>query len=285
MRNISTKITGDNLSADEFNDIPTEIENIVLSTGQALTSSDLNQLGKAAGHYAAYGDFYTDSGVANAYVLTAVGSMKPPTSYVSGMRIRFKPGNANTTASTINVSTLGVKNIKKGDGSTDPSSGDIAASRDIELVYDGTSFRIFSTAASSTAATQAEQETATSTSVYVTPGRQQYHPSAAKAWVSMSGEGVIAIQASHNVTSITDSGGLGAYQVDWNVDFSSAEYAINGSIQDVNAAGDQPVIFMLANPSLNGQLAGSCKFFCLDPVSATNKDPYRVYVTAYGDQA
>ena len=35
-------------------------------------------------------------------------------------------------------------------------------------------------------ATQANQETATSTTTIVTPGRQQFHPSAAKAWVMLT---------------------------------------------------------------------------------------------------
>lgn len=223
MRDIATKVDGSStLSAAEFNDIPGELENAITSTGQALSSGDLNQLGKAMATYTGLSDFYTDSGSANAYVLTAVGSLKSPASYVSGMRIRFKPANANTTAATVNVAGLGVKSIKTLSGSSDPASGDIAASTDITMVYDGTNFRIIS-AAPLVVASQAEQETGSSTTVAVTPGRQHYHPSAAKYWVNWQGTGTVAIKASYNTTSITDNG-TGDYTVTIATDFSSAIY-------------------------------------------------------------
>lgn len=57
------------------------------------------------------------------------------------------------------------------------------------------------------AATQAQQEAASSTAVYVSPGTQQYHPSAPKAWCSYAHvSGVPTIQRSYNVASITDTG-------------------------------------------------------------------------------
>lgn len=57
-----------------------------------------------------------------------------------------------------------------------------------------------------TAATQAEMETGTSTTVAVTPGRQHFHQSAAKAWadINYSG-GTPSAAASYNVSSLTDS--------------------------------------------------------------------------------
>ena len=71
------------------------------------------------------------------------------------------------------------------------------------------------------AATQAEMEAGSSLTVQVTPGRQHFHPSAAKAWVQFNSAGTIG--ASYNITSITDNG-----QGDWTVniatDFSTANY-------------------------------------------------------------
>jgi len=69
--------------------------------------------------------------------------------------------------------------------------------------------------AAGTAATQSDQETGSSTSKFVTPGRQQYHDSAAKAWVVFNGTGTVAIRDSYNVSSITD-GGTGIYVVNTN---------------------------------------------------------------------
>lgn len=82
----------------------------------------------------------------------------------------------------------------------------------------------FQAPSGSIAATQSDQETGTSTSVYVSPGTQQYHKSAEKVWCNLTGTGTIAIQASYNTTSITDNG-TGDYTVTFTVAFSSALYS------------------------------------------------------------
>ena len=75
-------------------------------------------------------------------------------------------------------------------------------------------------------ATQANQETATSTTTLVTPGRQQYHPSAAKAWIQCNNSGAIA--GSYNVASIADTG-TGVVTVTLTTAFSSTSYSVLGS--------------------------------------------------------
>ena len=74
------------------------------------------------------------------------------------------------------------------------------------------------------AATQAEQETGTATNVYTSPGKQQYHVSAAKAWINFNGTGTVAINASYNISSITDNG-TGRYTINFTVAFSSIYYS------------------------------------------------------------
>ena len=76
-------------------------------------------------------------------------------------------------------------------------------------------------APASPTATQAELEAGASTTVYTSPGRQQFHPSASKAWVRFDSAGTVA--ASYNITSITDSG-AGDWTVNIGTDFSSANY-------------------------------------------------------------
>lgn len=75
-------------------------------------------------------------------------------------------------------------------------------------------------------ATQAEQETGTATDKIVTPGRQHFHPSAAKAWLyfSVSG-GSPSIDGSFNIDSITDNG-TGDWTVNIATDLSAATYAV-----------------------------------------------------------
>ena len=113
---ISTKITGGTLDATEFNQIPDELENLISSTSQTPSDGDLFQVSKSVADYSAHGDFFTDSGAADAYVLSALASKQSPTSYADGMRIRFVVGNSNTGASTINVATLGAKSIVNSQG-------------------------------------------------------------------------------------------------------------------------------------------------------------------------
>lgn len=93
--------------------------------------------------------YATDTGAADAYV----ASYSPaPTAYVEGMRFRFKAANANTTASTININSLGVKTIKK-QHDIDLVAGDIEAGQIVEIIYDGTYFQMVSVSALTAAAT------------------------------------------------------------------------------------------------------------------------------------
>jgi hypothetical protein len=76
------------------------------------------------------------------------------------------------------------------------------------------------------AATQADQETGTSTTVWVSPGRQHYHPSAAKAWglVTHSG-GTPTLTTGYGVASISD-GGAGVTNINLSTAFSSVNYIV-----------------------------------------------------------
>jgi hypothetical protein len=69
------------------------------------------------------------------------------------MTICFRAGNANTGASTVNVNSAGVKNLKKEDGTTDLASGDILTTRDSIFRYDGTVFRLVINALGATTST------------------------------------------------------------------------------------------------------------------------------------
>lgn len=134
MRDLNDKATSNSLTADEWNDMPSEIQEVIEQTGQTLSGADLKQLAKGLAQYVANGDFYTDSGVADAYVLGVLASKQAPVALTDGMRIRFLPSNVNTGASTVNVAGLGVTNIFR-DGSA-ASAGDIPADKMVEAAYD-----------------------------------------------------------------------------------------------------------------------------------------------------
>lgn len=128
-----------------------------------------------------------------------------------------------------------------------------------------------------TPATQAEQETATSTTAAVTPGRQQYHPSAAKVWAQY--DTGTTIVASYNVTSITDNG-TGNQTVNFTTAFSSTSYCVVGSAKSDGATAatsycshpgttlNTTNVNMLTNRASDGAFA----------------DPTTTMMVAYGDQ-
>jgi len=120
MKDIVTKTDGvSTYSADEFNPNMTELENAVTTSNQTLdpTGTNLIQLSEAMGRYGSGGaDFYTDSGIANAYVLNSTLSFTTPKVYFDGMRIVFTAGNTSTGVSTINVNAIGVVDLKDATG-------------------------------------------------------------------------------------------------------------------------------------------------------------------------
>ena len=127
------------------------------------------------------------------------------------------------------------------------------------------------------AATQAEMEAGTSTITASTPGRQQYHPSAAKAWVNYDQTGTLTVNASYNVTSVTDTD-TGKATVNWDVDFSSANYAVVGTAMETGGNAEAAVSI-----SPSGLAAGSAVILTRR-TGGTVQDMDIVCVAAYGDQ-
>lgn len=123
-------------------------------------------------------------------------------------------------------------------------------------------------------ATQANQEAASSIINPVTPGVQQFHPSAAKCWAytTVSG-GTPTLQTSYNITSITDSG-VGLLTITINVDFSSANWA---SLFTVQASGVQTYVYESTHA------AGSTTIQAVDNTGAV-RDPAAYSFHGDGDQ-
>lgn len=129
-----------------------------------------------------------------------------------------------------------------------------------------------------TAATQADQETATSTAVFSSPGRQQYHPSAAKFWAFVTvSAGTPTLQTSYNVTSITDTA-TGRLTVTIATDFSSANwgYFVTTESEQAGAARINCVY-------TGGVAAGSVQGYCEDLAGAAS-DPASWSIGGFGDQ-
>jgi hypothetical protein len=83
----------------------------------------------------------TDTGAANAYVITFAAGQPIPAAYTTGMVVKFAALHANTGASTVNVNGLGVVSIYRASGVA-VASGDIVSGQILELTYDGTHFQM-----------------------------------------------------------------------------------------------------------------------------------------------
>lgn len=82
------------------------------------------------------------SGTANALIV----SLTPiPPAYLAGLTLQIKATGSNTGAATINVNALGEKAVVRPDGST-LSANDILSGSILLMVYDGSAFRLISTA-------------------------------------------------------------------------------------------------------------------------------------------
>ena len=101
-------------------------------------------------------------------------------------------------------------------GGTMTQNMTLNSSGDLAITGQATASAIAGTAV----ATQANQETATSTTTAVSPGRQQFHPSAAKAWVRYQTVTTTTNIASYNVASLTDNG-TGDTTITFTTNFSS----------------------------------------------------------------
>lgn len=109
-------------------------------TSETATASDLlkavaqQAMGRAVN--------FDDTGAANAYIAELRADQQGPGAVFDGLVIKFNAVNANTAASTVDISDLlgqapgtTVISIKLPGGTTDPAAGDIAAGEEVTLIY------------------------------------------------------------------------------------------------------------------------------------------------------
>ncbi len=130
-------------------------------------------------------------------------------------------------------------------------------------------------------ATQAEQETGTATDKMVTPGRQHFHQSAAKAWINFAIDGTD--NASFNVASITDNG-VGDWSVNIATDMSGTAYLVLATAHDDMPSATSNHSNIIENTGRT-KTAGVFHILNFD-IQATPvvDDPVNVSAMAFGDQ-
>ena len=112
-------IIATNHGAGEFNSLAVENEGACTSAGLTLANAagageDSTQLAQALSIYGAGGaEYHIDTSVTpNLYTLNPLAPRQSPTAYFDGFTVSFEPGNINTGASTVNVASIGVVDLR-----------------------------------------------------------------------------------------------------------------------------------------------------------------------------
>jgi len=123
----------------DANNIKAETDNYIDTSSQTKSESDLFQMAKTGAVVASKGDFYKESAgsAADVYLLEADDDLANVWRLKNGMRFRFKVVNANTGASTVNINSLGAKDLKLNGGSA-LAGGELVANQNVEIVFDET---------------------------------------------------------------------------------------------------------------------------------------------------
>ena len=127
------------------------------------------------------------------------------------------------------------------------------------------------------AATQAEQETGSITTAAVTPGRQQHHKSAAKAWGLFNGS-TATVAAGYNIDSITRNS-AGNYTITFGTDFSSASGYTFAACLGTESDGGRFIV-----QRATSQATGTCGFNVSNQADSANVDSTNFGITFFGDQ-
>lgn len=133
------------LSAEEFNNLATELENSVLRSGQALSSLSTVQMATSMFLHGVKSQTFQDSGVANAYVATPVsgaGGVLLPSDYttLNGSIFVFEAASTNSGNSTLNIgqttgTLLGAKKVLTESGA-EIAANSIVAGQHLQVRYD-----------------------------------------------------------------------------------------------------------------------------------------------------
>lgn len=125
------------------------------------------------------------------------------------------------------------------------------------------------------AAAQSDQETGTSTTLFVAPGTQRYHPGHPKAWAYADTSG--GLTAGYGVSAITDVA-TGKIGISFTTAFSSVSYRSQFGIRTAVATRT----CMADNGGT--QTAARSDGVCLDSSAGTATDPNNWYWEGSGDQ-
>lgn len=125
------------------------------------------------------------------------------------------------------------------------------------------------------AATQAEMEAASSTTVYVSPGRLKYHPNVPKVWGYITyGGGTPTLLTGNNISSLGDDG-TGQVTVNFTTSFSGNQFAPVLSVESSSLTACRTATFFTL-------ATGSVKLSIVDEGASNVDSPFTIAIL--GDQ-
>ena len=143
MQSLDGKVTSQQLTAAEWNEVPGEIQEVIENAGIVLSGADLTQLSKGIMNLLTGGQFLNATGTMPNKVLTPVSPRKGTTALVNGMVYRFRSVDANSASGCqVNPSGHGFTDVFREDG-TPLRVGDIAVGIDAVIRYDSSSGGFF----------------------------------------------------------------------------------------------------------------------------------------------
>ena len=150
MEDLNNKVANGGATADgilpstEWNQVASELQNIIESMGLVLSAGNLQQLGNSLAAMIQGGsNFCTDTGSSIAYVIVPINTnFNGIGTNFNGRMAKFRPANTNTTTNpTLAAYCVSAAQIIAENG-TSIAIGDISTLRDAELRYDGVSWRL-----------------------------------------------------------------------------------------------------------------------------------------------
>jgi len=203
-------------------------------------------------------NYIQTAGSSNAY--TAAFS-PARTTYTTGEVVAIKANFSNTGSATISFNGLSAKTIKDNSGATLGTNAILSGGIYL-LAYDGTDMLIQNPSGSSlSAASQADMEAASSTSVYVSPGRQHFHPLHPKAAFSCDNNGSFTTLISSGISSLTDTN-VGRITANFTTAFSSANYIVSGS--SYNVTGSDVSTRLVGRTTTTAPTTTACEISCVN---------------------
>jgi hypothetical protein len=215
--------------------------------------------------------------VAGTNTITATGAAQIA-SLAANQIFTIIPAATNTGATTLNVTpsggaALGAKNVFANGAAC--AGGELKLGVPSILLYDGTQYNILAYPV----ATQADQEAGTSGAVAVTPAKQQFHPSAAKAWCH--NDAGTTISAGYNISSVTDTS-TGDHTFTFTTAFSSANYCTIATAK--SAFGGSAASTLIAMVSADSGSSSAVQIYVLRVLDGAKADPSFWEMACFGDQ-